>query len=303
MLSYRTLYPHELDAWVTHCASVFTRETPEYFLNHFVRDPDRDCDFIFIALDGSEVVSTVRVFIRTIWLQGRAVPMGGIGEVSTKLEYRRQGIGERLLRTAIDAMTDGNMSVSILFGDQPLYSRLGWRECPSSLTVAVSDTLPALEPAAQVRPFREEDLPFLMGIYDFFAGRLNGAILRDEAYWRRWVLAEWNSPYVLLLNGTPVAYCCAAPRKSGELLEVTELCAAPHGESTLPCLLRATANAFKSKRVQFLTSLVPSLKGERISLKNAFMARLNIPFDGIADSDSLVDIMAKSSGIFPVDHF
>ncbi|MDL2317531.1 GNAT family N-acetyltransferase, partial [Eubacteriales bacterium OttesenSCG-928-A19] len=124
---FRSLEPRELEAWFAHCQSVFRLEDTEYFRRHFLFDPHADASLIFVAMDGEVIASSLRVFRRHIWLKGRVVAMGGIGEVGTKLEYRKRGLAAELLQLAIAAMETQGMPVSILFGDQPIYERAGWR--------------------------------------------------------------------------------------------------------------------------------------------------------------------------------
>ncbi len=301
MLKYRTLRPEELDAWYAHCADVFC-ESADHFRNHYLRDPEGDCDLIFVAMDGDEIAATVRVFSRKVWLFGRAVAMGGIGEVSTKPAYRRQGVAETLLRMAIDAMNARSMPVSILFGDQPLYARLGWRFCTFFLTEVPVSALPAA--SLSMRPLAMDDLPALMGAYDFFAGRLNGAMLRSEAYWRRWVLAEWHGEtHVLMMDDRPVGYCVAHIEGDPSLLVVDELAAAPHAEAALPAFLRAVTEARGASHVRFPTPLLPGVQGEIRPVEGVMMIRLNTPILGYTDSDVLAAAMAAHAGMFPADSF
>ncbi len=303
MIEYRALRREELPAWYKHCHSVFTLDDATYFERHFELDPDADCGLIFVAMDGSEIVSTVRVFRRTIWLNGRAVAMGGIGEVSTKPEYRRQGHCEALLRMAVEAMEARGMPVSILFGDQPVYERLGWRFCAARFTAVKAAALPTLSKDETARSFLPEDLPLLMGMYDLFAGRLNGAVIRAEAYWNNWVLKQWKPPVVLLSEGGPVAYACAAKGGDGKTLRVTELTAVPQAEARLPGFLRAIAEAEGCETVRVAATLIPALPGEKLETPRDFMARLNTPFDGLRDADALRGAFGQNAGMFETDMF
>lgn len=302
MITYRTLKPSELESWYAHCHSVFTEDAPGYFKGHYEMDPHAETDMIFVAVDGMEIAATVRVFCRTVWLHGRAVAMGGIGEVSTKAAYRRQGLAGNLLRMAIAQMEARGMPVSILYGNQPLYERLGWRFCPVRFSQVEAETLPSLPEDAGVRAYAPEDLAALMGMYDLFAGRLDGAVLRNEAYWRRWVLAQWTEPAVLLLKGRPAAYCCARPSKDGGLFHAEEICAAPQAEALLPGFLRTLAEADGCARIRFRTPLCPSIHGIQNDDPHGMMVRLNLPLEGTADSDALAASM-QHAGMFRVDHF
>lgn len=304
MIEFRTLRTDELPDWYAHCGGVFTTDGPEYFQRHFEMDPYADEKLIFVAMEGNVIVSTVRVFARQVWLNGRAVPMGGIGEVSTNAAYRRQGLAARLLNMAIEAMNARQIPLSILFGSQGIYERAGWRFCPGQVTEVAASALPPLAEGMAVRPFVPEDLGAVMGIYDLFAGRLSGAILRSPAYWRQWVLPQWHQPQVLTCEGRPVAYGCVRPSRSDPTtMHVPELCAAPQGEAMLGAFLGALARQQGCLAIRFLTRLVPQLEGRRETVGNLMMVRLNRPLDGLSDSDALVKRMATEAGMFGVDSF
>lgn len=304
MIEFRTLPRDELPAWYTHCGGVFVADGPDYFRRHFEMDPNADENLIFVAMEDGAILSTVRVFVREIWLDGRTVAMGGIGEVSTNAAYRRRGLAGRLLEMAISAMNEREMPVSILGGDQGIYKRSGWRFCPGQMTETVVSALPPLSERLDIRPFAPGDLDAAMGMYDLFAGRLNGAIVRSPAYWVQWVLPQWREPMVLLYEGDAVAYGCAAPSRSDPAtLHVSEMCAAPQGEAFLGAFLRALAARRGASAVRFLTRLAPQVEGRRETIDNIMMVRLNRPLWNLDDSDALALKMAGAAGMFGVDSF
>lgn len=300
-LVYRTLSPKELYAWADHCQAVFTGEADGYFLRHFEYDPSADVSLVFVAMDGDTIAGTLRVFQRHIWLDGRAVAMGGIGEVSTKPEYRRRGIAAKLLDLAIDAMTERGMQVSMLYGDQPIYEKAGWRFCSVPMKKVPVQALPALGPSFEVRDFAAADLDTIMGIYDLFAGRMDGAIIRDSAYWRQWVLPQWQPPQVLMLDGHIVAYCCARSNPQEKSLFVAESGSLPEYEDMLAPLYRHIATIHQCENVRVNASSLPGYD-TMLTQPGEMMMRLNIPFEGISDSDALVARM-QNAGCFYADHF
>ncbi len=301
MIEFRPLRAQELDLWYAHCRSVFESEEAGYFRRHFELDPDADASLIFVAMDGDTIAATVRVFDRRIFLRGRAVRAGGIGEVSAKPAYRRQGLTTRLLDMAVQAMEERGMAVSLLFGEAPLYARALWRFCPIRRTDVIAASLPSDLGGGTLRSFVPEDLPFLMGLYDLFAGRLDGAVIRSEAYWKRWVLPQWQPPSVLEIDGRPAAYACARLAADGRL-HVGELCAAPQAEKLVPGFVLALMERSGTQRARLLIPL-PGMDGEDAAASNLLMVRLNAPMEGIPDSDALADAMRPRVGIFEVDMF
>lgn len=299
---FRTLKPEEFDAWCDHSQRMFAEERPGYFRDHFMMDPGGDLSLIFVAMDEGTIAATVRVFVRTIWLFGRTVPMGGIGEVSTNPAYRRQGLASELLQLAIAAMEARGMPVSILFGDQKIYAQAGWRFCDLPKRKIMTPMLPALAQDAQVRPFVPGDLDAVMGMYDLYIGRMNGAIVRSEAYWKRWVLPQWRSPFVLEREGRPVAYGCMPVEKNGQRLYVSELCAIPGEEGSLPGFVGHFAREYGCEHALVSAPLMQSVPGEE-PFKFDMMVRLNSPVEGFTDTESLVAAMSQSAGMCSVDSF
>ncbi len=90
-MEFRSLYPEELEAWLDHVTHVFLASR-QYFSNHWHNDPWKDVEGIRVAVDDGKIVSTVRVFIRKMFFHGEPISVGGIGEVSTRSEYRKRGL-------------------------------------------------------------------------------------------------------------------------------------------------------------------------------------------------------------------
>ena len=128
-MEFRALYPDELEKWLDHVTHVFSGGR-QYFSNHWHNDPWRDPEGIRIAVDNGTIVSTVRVFIRKMFLHGEPVTVGGIGEVSTRPEYRRRGLATQLLKDSIRFMESGDIVMSSLHGSQRIYSIEGWEKVP-----------------------------------------------------------------------------------------------------------------------------------------------------------------------------
>jgi predicted N-acetyltransferase YhbS len=303
MIEFRTLRAEALPAWYAHCQGVFTGERDGYFRDHFEMDPQSDPSLIFVAMDGDAIAATVRVFPRQMWLAGRAIAIGGIGEVSTKPAYRRQGLAQALLTLSIEAMEARDMPVSMLFGNQKIYLASGWHFCPQHHALLDAGALPPLPEGAVVRPFCAEDLPAVMGLYDLYVGRMHGALLRSADYWRRWVLPQWKSPHVLELSGHPVAYCCETPnhRANPHLYTASDCAAAPDAQALLPAMLGAVACSLGRNEVLVPKPLLPQPMGTAQTVHENLMLRLNRPMAGIADTDALVRAMGQAAGGCGVD--
>lgn len=299
----RTMQPGELSAWAAHCGEVFAQRGAAYFERHYRLDPTADPSLVLLAVDGDTIAATLRVFQRTVWIAGEKASIGGIGEVCTKPAYRRQGLAGALLQNAIREMERRAMPISLLFGGQAIYEAAGWRACPAPMKQPTMRSLPALPEGCTLRPFCERDLPAVMALYDGFARALDGAVLRDAVYWRRWVLPQWSAPLVLLRGGSVIAYCSAVRDAQG-VLRVHEMggCECAERPVLLGGLLRRAMEINACEKALVPAALLSGHMETGILLPKAMMARMNIPQKTLPDSDALVRAMGNA-WMCMADHF
>ncbi|MYC75366.1 GNAT family N-acetyltransferase [Candidatus Poribacteria bacterium] len=206
-MEFRALCPEELETWLDHVTSVFTGGR-QYFSNHWHNDPWQDAEGIRIAVDKGTIVSTVRVFIRKIFLHGEPITVGGIGEVSTRPEYRRRGIATQLLKDSIRFMESRDIAVSLLFGSQRIYSIEGWEKV--SRYYARQSFTAAKQSEWEVRPANFDDeveVKRIADLYDRYARKFNGTLVRDKiAYWTKWVRTESSNAWVAERDGNIEGY-------------------------------------------------------------------------------------------------
>ncbi len=215
-MEFRALYPEELETWLDHVTSVFTGSR-QYFSNHWHNDPWRDPEGIRIALDNGTIVSTVRVFIRKMFLHGEPVTVGGIGEVSTRPEYRRRGIATQLLKDSVRFMESRDIVMSSLHGSQHIYSIAGWEKVPRYYARQPFSAKKRSEWA--VRPVNFDDaaeVKRIADLYNQYARKFNGTFVRDEmTYWTQWVRTESSNAWVAERNGSIEGYVSVAQREDG----------------------------------------------------------------------------------------
>ena len=223
-MEFRALYPEELETWLDHVTSVFTGGR-QYFSNHWHNDPWRDPEGIRIALDKGAIVSTVRVFIRKMFLHGEPITVGGIGEVSTRPEYRRRGIATQLLKDSIRFMESRDIAMSSLHGSQHIYSIEGWEKVPRYY--ARQPFSAKKRSAWEVRPVNFDDaaeVKQIADLYDQYARKFNGTFVRDEiAYWTQWVRTESSNAWVAERDGSIEGYVSVV--RSEDELRVKEFIA------------------------------------------------------------------------------
>ena len=246
-MEFRALPPEELETWLDHVTSVFSGSR-QYFSNHWHNDPWQDAEGIRIAVDKGTIVSTVRVFIRKIFLHGEPITVGGIGEVSTRPDYRRRGIATQLLKDSIQFMASRDIVVSVLFGSQRIYSIEGWEKVPRYY--ARQSFAADKQSEWEVRPANFDDeveVKRLSDLYNGYARKFNGTVVRDEiTYWTQWVRTESPNIYVAERDGNIEGYVSAARREDGlsvkEFIASEEAFATENGkplfEGMLSCVVR-----------------------------------------------------------------
>ena len=220
-MEFRALNAEELETWLDHVTNVFTGGR-RYFFNHWHNDPWRDPEGIRIAVDNGKIVSTVRVFVRKMFLHGEPVTVGGIGEVSTRSEYRRRGLATQLLKDAIGFMESRNIVTSSLHGSQRIYSVEGWEQVPRYY--AKQPMTAQKQVAWDVRPVNFDDhaeVERIAALYDGYARKFNGTFVRDDmAYWTGWVRTESPNAWVAERDGEIEGYVSVVRRE--ERLNVEE---------------------------------------------------------------------------------
>ncbi|KAJ3062661.1 hypothetical protein HDU99_005136, partial [Rhizoclosmatium hyalinum] len=121
---------------VHHVQSPVTKQygTPRgFFAHHWEGDFEHSQDprSCFAAFDSEhEMASSARVYARVMNFNGLTVPVGGIGDVATKVEHRGQGLAKKLLTMCEAYISDTlNYPLGVLgASDQglPIYSKAGW---------------------------------------------------------------------------------------------------------------------------------------------------------------------------------
>jgi len=198
MMQYRTLKEEELEEWFDHVDHVFEQTPRSYFVNHWNNDPSSSVDNVFVAYDNNSkrIVSTVRLVPRKIQIDQQVLLAGGIAEVSTRPEYRKQGLASKLLQIVFDVMRARDMYMGVLSASKasPFYRQLGWITVPNFWTV---QTVPephstiSLPQGTKIRKPNYEsktELHLLVKHHREYNEDFNGLIYRDsEEYWAKWV--------------------------------------------------------------------------------------------------------------------
>ncbi|MFZ5815160.1 MAG: GNAT family N-acetyltransferase [Bacillota bacterium] len=279
-MEFRALRPHELPSWFDVVARGFG-QSRDYFVRHWESDPHALLEGIRVAVEGERIVSTLRVFPRTIFLGGLPVPVGGIGEVCTDEAYRGRGLSGRLLEDAIRFMAGREMVLSVLFaGRHSLYSRFGWKPVPMRMATARLRPEPGPYECAPANPRHPAEARQLQLIHQRFAPQFQGATVRsDLAYWTGWVAGEWKRALIARRDGQVRGYL-AANWTGPEELYLEDFAALPgEAEPLLRCAVAALAQerSLREVRLRYPAALAIGLNPEAHDLNQGPMYRVLLP--------------------------
>jgi predicted N-acetyltransferase YhbS len=162
--------------------------------NHL--DPRFRDALCLVARDGGQLVSTVQIFDRAVNLDGKLVPMGGIGSVFTLEEYRHKGVASELMRLAVDTMVREGFEVSLLFAERlTFYNQFGWREVERKFSILAGAVSLDAPDRFVIDSFEiERDLDEIAAIHRGYSGRFNVTAVRDDSAWRANLKFAGNQP-------------------------------------------------------------------------------------------------------------
>ena len=171
----------ELLAVVDLLDRAFEKTAREYFERHVLHDATLSPEDTRVLIKDGKIVSSVQIFPRTMRVKDRRVPFGGIGNVGTDPEVRKQGFASLLMEDALQRMREGGYPLSVLTTDiNPYYEKFGY-----STVVREVLTFTDVPLVGNARPFdRARDLEDVMEIYEHYNAGSIGPEVRDKAYWR-----------------------------------------------------------------------------------------------------------------------
>jgi predicted acetyltransferase len=144
------------------------------------------------------------------FVQGKSLAMGGIASVATWPEYRRKGMVGRLLHHALEVMKQRGQTISFLhpfaFG---FYRKFGWETYVDTKKYTVeTGQLPKLDEVEGTVARTGKDYRLYHKIYETFAHKYAGMLVRDEEWWNNNVFKHKKDQSAIYYNidGEPRGY-------------------------------------------------------------------------------------------------
>jgi predicted N-acetyltransferase YhbS len=234
----------------------------EFFALYNQNDPRFRDELCLVARDGGELVSTVQIFDRRINLGGQAVPMGGIGSVFTREDYRHKRVASALMRLAVETMEREGFEVSLLFAERlTFYNQFGWREVERKFSMLPQAAAIRAQAAYEIAAFESErDLAQVASIHRAYSGRINVTAVRDENDWRASLVfagnremhpGEESKEYFVLAREAGRAAAYARVTNLGGIGMVMEYGYVAGAEDAMLALLRYLGEAVSGAPVSF----------------------------------------------------
>lgn len=244
----------ELEIVVELCDLAFPGTNREYFERHMFKDLTITPSDTRILLKNGKIVSSVQVFPRSIYLNGRAINMGGIGNVATHPEERGHGYAGMVLSDAIKYMKEKGMMVSMLTTTiNKYYEKFGFRTIKREVCVgSVGDPVPH----NNVRKFdQQRDLNVVMQLYEKYNRTSAGPIARDLKYWESQLGFsddERDLFFVYEFEGKVVAY--VRSKRGNDRLKIMEYSFEEQNLELILALLKHAMFEAKKERIELFMS-------------------------------------------------
>jgi predicted acetyltransferase len=266
----------ELRAVVDLLDRAFEKTPREYFERHVLHDATLSLEDTRVLVREGEIVSSVQIFPRTMWVENRKVRFGGIGNVGTDPEARKSGFASLLMGDALQRMRERGYPLSVLTTTiNPYYEQFGYRTVVRE--VLTFTEIPRVDNA---RSFdRARDLGDVMGMYEQYNAGSIGPEVRDDAYWR--AQFEFLGDEVFLVAeeaGRLIGYMRAGYEKQD--LYIREFAALRHEPRVFGVLLGALSSRIPGVPVKYFAS-----EREKARLE------LRLPYTVHDDTDLMIAVL------------
>lgn len=147
---------------------------------------------IWGIMDQDEIAAKLHLIPLSVYLNGKAIDMGGVSGVATWPEYRRSGMVKQLLYHSLKYMKAHGQTISYLHPFSfAFYRKYGWELAfgEKEYSIPMERLSKNIEASGYVRR-RKKDIPLLNAIYSAYAKHFSGMLIRDEKWWNERVIQK-----------------------------------------------------------------------------------------------------------------
>lgn len=133
-----------------------------------------------------KLLAVLRLYPFRAYMAGRGIDLGGIASVATAPEARRRGLGESLVRGALEEMRERSIAWSGLWPfSAPFYARYGYSTCHHNhvLKLQTRDLPASRSNLISIERMPSEVTPSMHSVYRAWAPSYNLNLDRHPDYW------------------------------------------------------------------------------------------------------------------------
>jgi predicted acetyltransferase len=120
-------------------------------------------DWAVMVWEGEEMVSNIHIIVRTATVGGQPVHLGGIGNIATKVEWRRRGYATEALKVAVDFLRDPlKVDFGLMISTEEMvsrYEKIGWKVVARTMLIEQPEGRKAFSIPIMVLPVMKSDWP------------------------------------------------------------------------------------------------------------------------------------------------
>ena len=151
------------------------------------QNPRLDPEQVYVIEEDGEARASATVLAMEVFVDGRPAAMGGVAAVMVHPAYRRRRYAGDLMRAALAGMRERGVHLSLLAPfAHAFYRSFGYELATEAIEYTLKPTdLPTDPGQANLRAYREEDLPRMMELHGAESRGHQLCALRSEAFWRK----------------------------------------------------------------------------------------------------------------------
>ncbi|BCD23848.1 acetyltransferase [Bacillus cereus] len=165
---------------------------------------------VYGIIEGNDLAAKLHLIPFHIYIGKEKFKMGGVAGVATYPEYRRSGYVKELLQHSLQTMKKDGYTVSMLHPFAvTFYRKYGWELCANLLVchLTKSDLVMKKQVNGTVKRFNKENHPEeVEKLYETFAERFSGMLVRNEKWWLQAVYEDLTLAIYYDENKTAAGY-------------------------------------------------------------------------------------------------
>jgi predicted N-acetyltransferase YhbS len=244
----------ELEEVVDLCDAAFPKTEKEYFVRHVLKDKTLEPSDTRVLVKDRKILSSVQVFPRTMYVKGKKLTFGGIGNVATLPAQRGKGYAGMVMQDALNYIKSKKLRIALLSTTiNSYYEKFGFT---TIMRHCVSIDLPGMQKHPEVRAFDQyRDLNAVMGLYEKYNNKGTGPVVRDSKYWHSQLdfCGEDKDFFFIYDDGGEILGFIRAKRKT-DRVQVLEYAFADHRRNIIQSLFEHLAFAAHLPKLEFFTS-------------------------------------------------